>query len=147
MARRRPSRPRSDPRADNRMARVGELIRRIVAESLEELDDERLEMVSVTGVVVDRDLHRAVVWFTTLDGDDDEGILDAFDQHKNRLRRIVGQQARLRKTPDLQFRPDTALRAAERIESLIRDIADDDASSADTRIDDASPADTQNDGD
>ena len=119
MPKRRPN--RRDPRADNRMARVGELIRRILAESLEDLDDQRLEMVSITGVVVDRDLHRAVVWFTTLEGDDDGSVLDAFDEHRGRLRRAVGHEARLRKTPELDFRPDTALRAAERIESLIRD--------------------------
>ena len=122
---------RRDPRADNRMARVGELIRRILAESLEEIDDERLDLVSVTGVDVDRDLHRAVVWFTTLDGDDDVDVLEAFDDHRGRLRRAVGDQARLRKTPELQFRPDTALRAAERIESLIRDL-DTDGGSGDT---------------
>jgi ribosome-binding factor A len=104
------------------MARVGELIRRILAESLEDLDDRRLEMMSITGVDVDRDLHRAVVWFTTLEGDDDATVLEALDEHRGRLRRSVGQEAQLRKTPELQFRPDTALRAAERIESLFRDL-------------------------
>ncbi len=113
---------RRDPRSDKRMARVGELIRRILAESLEDLDDPRLELMSITGVDVDRDLHRAVVWFTTLEGDDDTTVLEALDEHRARLRRSVGQEARLRKTPELQFRPDTALRAAERIESLIRDL-------------------------
>lgn len=120
MARRRSD--RSDPRADNRMARVGELIRRILAEALEDLDDPRLELTSITGVDVDRDLYRAVVWFTTLDGDADTEVLEALDQHKGRLRREVSDQARLRKTPDLQFRPDAALRTAERIESLFREL-------------------------
>ncbi len=104
------------------MARVGELIRRILADSMEELDDPRLEMVSITGVDVDRDLHRAVVWFTSLDGDDDQEVLAGFDEHRGRLRRSIGDEARLRKTPELQFRPDTALRSAERIEGLFRDL-------------------------
>ena len=120
MARRR-SGPR-DPRADNRMARVGELIRRIVAESLDDLDDPRLELISITGVTVDRELDRAVVWFTTLDDEDDEIVLEALASHRGRLRRAVGDEARLRKIPDLRFRPDTALRAAERIENLMRDL-------------------------
>ena len=62
----------------HRSARVGELIRRVVAEGLEELDDERLDMVSITSVEVDRELSRAIVWFTTLDDDDDPEVEVAF---------------------------------------------------------------------
>ena len=110
-----------DQRAGHRTARVGELIRRIVAESMEQLDEDRLAMVSVTGVDVDRDLHRAVVWFTSL-GDTEAGdaeIVAAFEEHASGLRRTVGDQARLRRTPELVFRPDTVLRSAERIERLL----------------------------
>ena len=121
----------ADHRAMNRTARVGELIRRIVAEALDDLDDERLAMVSITGVDVDRDLHRAVVWFTALDGDDDPEIMDAFDEHRGRLRRAVGDQTRLRKTPDLQFRADVTLRSAERIEALLEDVTDDNGDDSD----------------
>ena len=118
---RRTRRSHPDHRADHRTARVGELIRRIVAESMEELDDDRLDMVSVTGVDVDRDLHRAVVWFTSL-GDteeDDLAIAKAFEEYAGHLRRTVGDQTRLRRTPELVFRPDTVLRSAERIERLL----------------------------
>ena len=97
------------------------MIRRVVAESMEELDDDRLAMVSVTGVDVDRDLHRAVVWFTSL-GDteeDDLAVSEAFEEHAGGLRRTVGGQTRLRRTPELVFRPDTVLRSAERIERLL----------------------------
>ena len=118
---RRTRRTYPDQGAGYRTARVGELIRRIVAEAMEELDDDRLAMVSVTEVNVDRDLHRAVVWFTSLaDTEDvDFGILEAFEEHSPRLRRAVGDQARLRKTPMLVFRPDTVVRSAERIERLL----------------------------
>ena len=123
---RRPRRLHPDQRPGHRTARVGELIRRIVAEAMEELDDDRLSLVSVTGVDVDRDLHRAVVWFTSLgDTDDgDVGIIEAFDEHARRLRRAVGDQTRLRRTPELVFRPDTVVRSAERIERLLDDGAD-----------------------
>ena len=129
---RRTRRSHPDPRAGHRTARVGELIRRIVAESMEELDDDRLAMVSVTGADVDRDLHRAVVWFTSL-GDTEEGDRDiaaAFEEHAGRLRRAVGDQARLRRTPELVFRPDTVLRSAERIERLLDQAAPGAADSA-----------------
>ena len=122
---RRTKRIQPDYRAGHRTARVGELIRRIVAESMEQLDDGRLAMVSVTAVDVDRELHRAVVWFTSL-GDTDDGdvdIAEAFEEHAAELRRTVGDQTRLRRTPELVFRPDTVLRSAERIERLLDGMA------------------------
>ncbi len=122
---RRTRRIQPDHRAGHRTARVGELIRRVVAESMEQLDDDRLAMVSVTAVDVDRDLHRAVVWFTSL-GDTDEGdvdIVEALEEHASGLRRAVGDQTRLRRTPELVFRPDTVLRSAERIERLLDGMA------------------------
>ncbi len=88
---------------------------------MEHLDDERLALVSVTGVDVDRDLHRAVVWFTSL-GDTEAGDADvaaAFEEHARRLRRTVGDQTRLRRTPELVFRPDAVLRSAQRIERIL----------------------------
>ena len=118
---RRTRRSHPDHRAGHRTARVAELVRRVVAESMEEIDDDRLAMVSVTGAEVDRDLHRAVVWFTSL-GDteeDDRAIADAFEEHAGQLRRAVGDQTRLRRTPELVFRPDTVLRSAERIEKIL----------------------------
>ena len=110
-----------DHRAGHRPARVAELIRRIVAEALEEIEDERLGLVSVTGVDVDRDLDRATVWFTTLDGDDAPEVAEAFEEHGPRLRRAVGDEARLRKIPALRFRPDASVRTGERIEMLLGD--------------------------
>ena len=42
-----------------RTARLNSLVKEIVAEELERIDDERLELVTVTSVVVDGDLARA----------------------------------------------------------------------------------------
>ena len=130
---RRPKRLHPDQGTGYRTARVGELIRRIVAEQMEELDDDRLCLVSVTGVEVDRDLHRAVVWFTSLANseDADTDIVEAFEEYGQRLRRAVGDRTRLRKTPMLVFRPDTVLRSAERIERLLDGKAEGVADTAD----------------
>lgn len=111
---------RGNPASANRTARVGELIKRIIAEELEQFDDDRLALVSLTSVDVDRELHKAVCWFTTLDGDADDEVGEAFEEYRGRLRKAVGSQARLRKTPELEFRADTTLRSAERIETLLR---------------------------
>ncbi len=113
-------RKKSNPRSETRSARVGELIRHIIAEELEKIDDDRLVLASVTAVTVDSDLYRAVVYFTTLDADSDPEIIEAYEEHSRRLRHAVAVQTKLRRSPELQFRPDETLRAAERIEDLLR---------------------------
>ena len=107
-----------------RTAKAGELIRRVVASELEYIDDERLDLVSLTGVDVDRDLHKAVIWFTTFDRDDDPEIDEAFEEYRGRLRHAVSQGTQLRRAPELEFRSDTTLRSAERIEEILRQEAD-----------------------
>jgi ribosome-binding factor A len=102
-----------------RTAKAGELIRRVIASELELIEDERLELVSLTGVEVDRDLHKAVVYFTTFDCDDDPKIGEAFEEYRGTLRHAVSQQTSLRRAPELEFRPDVTLRSAERIERLL----------------------------
>ncbi|MEM9521019.1 MAG: 30S ribosome-binding factor RbfA [Actinomycetota bacterium] len=106
-----------------RMAKAGELIRRVVASELELIDDERLDLVSLTGVDVDRDLHKAVVYFTTFDRDGDPEIDEAFEEYTGRLRHAVSQGTQLRRAPELEFRADGTLRAAERIEEILREEA------------------------
>ena len=107
-----------------RTAKAGELIRRVVASELEYIEDERLELVSLTGVDVDRDLHKAVIYFTTFDRDDDPEIDEAFDEYRGRLRHAVSQGTNLRRAPELEFHFDDTLRSAERIEELLRQAAD-----------------------
>lgn len=111
----------ANPTADTRVARLGEQIRRIVACELELIDDQRLDMVSITSVDVDRALYRAVVWFTTLDGDNEADASEAFEEFAGVLRGAVASQSRLRRTPLLEFRADSVVRSAERIEDILRE--------------------------
>ena len=118
---------RNQPRYP-RTARLNELLREIVAEELERIGDERLELVAVTVVVVDAGLRSAVVYFDTLAGADaDAEVLAAFGEHRKRLQAAIGRQARMKHTPELSFRPDDVERGAERIEGVLRslDLPDD----------------------
>lgn len=116
MARRRSGGARDFPRT----ARVNELLREILGEALERIDDERLELVSITGVVVNPELTDAVVHYSSLGGEeDDAAILEAFADLRIRLQAAVGRQARLRRTPELRFAPDSGVRAGERLEHLL----------------------------
>ena len=107
-----------------RTAKAGELIRRVIASELENIEDERLELVSLTGVDVDRDLHKAVIYFTTFDRDGDPEIDEAFEEYRGRLRHAVSQGTQLRRAPELEFRSDSTLRSAARIEEILRQEAE-----------------------
>lgn len=115
-----------------RTARLNQLVHEIVAEEIERLDDERLGFLTVVGVEVEADMRRAVVWYTHLD-DDDGGDADgadtddlaaALEEHRPRLQAAIGRQARIKRTPELTFRPDTVIRQAERVEQILRDLGD-----------------------
>jgi ribosome-binding factor A len=103
-----------------RTARLNELLREILADELERLDDDRLELLTITGVDIDGDLRHAMVFFDSLDGEEgDEEILEALEEVKWRLKHAVARQARIKRTPELTFAPDAAVRTGARIEQLL----------------------------
>ncbi|MEZ5218275.1 MAG: 30S ribosome-binding factor RbfA [Ilumatobacteraceae bacterium] len=120
---RRPRRPSSSSSTRvPRTARLGELLREVVAEELERRQDDRLDLVAITSVDVDAELNRAIVFFDSLRGEEaDEEVLEALGEHRVRLQTIINRQIRARKTPILEFRPDEVLRSAERIDQILRD--------------------------
>lgn len=104
-----------------RSARLNETLREIVADDLVRIDDERLELVTITSVDVDNELNRAIVFFDSLVGHDgDDEILEALEQHRRRIQASINRQIRAKKTPVLDFRPDEVIRAAERIDDILR---------------------------
>ncbi|MFZ4720818.1 MAG: 30S ribosome-binding factor RbfA [Ilumatobacteraceae bacterium] len=105
-----------------RTARLNESLREVIAEELIKIDDERLSMVAITAIDVDSEMNRAVVfWDSLLGPDGDEDITTALGEHRVRIQSAVGRQVRAKKTPILSFRPDDAIRAAERIERILHD--------------------------
>jgi ribosome-binding factor A len=121
-----------------RTARLNSLVQEIVAEELERIDDERLELVTVTSVVVDGDLARAVVYYDHSRGDDAEAIIqEAFAQLRPRLQSAVARQTKVKRTPELRFETDTVIRNALRIEDVLRGLRETEGSTA---VDPVSPA-------
>ena len=108
-----------------RTARLNTLVREIIADELERIDDERLELVTLTAVVVDGDLARAAVYYDHSRGEDaDEEIAQAFTDLRKRLQGAVGRQTQFKRTPELRFQPDGVLRDALRIEVVLRGLSD-----------------------
>ena len=103
-----------------RMARVNELCREILGDALERIDDDRLQLVTITHVGVEPDLRHAWVEFTCLGEGEDEAA-EALAEHRVRLQREIASQARLKRTPELRFRVDDVIARAARIEELLHD--------------------------
>ena len=95
-----------------RRERVGELLREILAVEIDRLDDDRLFGTVVTGV----DVEKAVVF---VDADDGDGTLTALEEHAGALRRAVSRNARLRRTPRLEFQVDGSVSGGNRIEEIL----------------------------
>ena len=109
-----------------RTARLNRLFQEILAEELELIDDDRLEMVTVMSVDVEGDLRRATVYYDSLAGaDGDELVLEALGEARGRLQRAIGAQARVKRTPELVFKPDDVARGAARLEEVLRSLHED----------------------
>lgn len=106
-----------------RTARVNELLREILGDALEQLDDERVERLAITAVETEPDLRHATVYFDTLEGGEaDTAASEFLAEQRPRLQRAIARQARLKRTPELSFRPDPAVRGGERIDEILRGI-------------------------
>lgn len=126
MSKQRPRSNRRQPKGGSshgypRTARLSEVLREVIAEELVKIDDERLDLVTVTAIDVDPEMNRAIVYFDSMFGEEgDEGVLEAMGEHRARLQATINRQMHARKTPILSFRPDEVIRSAARIEELLR---------------------------
>ena len=106
-----------------RPERVAEEFREVLAEEIPRLKDPRIGFVTVTRVEVPSDLRRATVFYTTM-GDErarrrtQAGLRSA----RAHLRAALGQQVRLRYTPELEFEEDVGLAQVERVTELLKQI-------------------------
>ena len=117
----------TSPRKYPRTARLNESLLEVLAEELERLSDPRLELVTITGVDVSRDLSRAKVFYSTLGaettdktGDVGEGARAGLEAAAPHLRNTVGRQLRIRQVPQLVFAPDPGILAGQRIDEILR---------------------------
>jgi ribosome-binding factor A len=111
-----------------RTARLNALLREIVADYVERIDDNRLGFLTVTGVEVDADLNVAEVFISVLDAPVDEAsdqeLLGVLGEYRKAVQGEIARSARLRKTPEVQFAFDPAVRTGARIEDILATLAD-----------------------
>jgi ribosome-binding factor A len=106
-----------------RTLRLNQLLREIIADELERLDDERLELLTVVSVEAEPDMRRAIVFYDNLEGEEGDAMtLEALADNRRHLQAAVARQARTKRTPELTFKPDPSIRSAARIDAILRDI-------------------------
>jgi ribosome-binding factor A len=104
-----------------RMARVQEEFREILAQEILMLKDPRMGFVTVTGVKVTPDLRKAHVYYSVF-GDEKAhaGTRAALRHATKHLRSVLGHSVRLKFTPELVFEEDHVIEHAARIDELLK---------------------------
>lgn len=108
-----------------RVRRVNESVKEVLAEAVQELKDPRVGFVTLTEVRTSADLRHAEVFYTSLPDDPEalaataEGLASA----QGLLRRELGGRLRMRNVPDLRFTHDPVPAQGRRIQTLLTDDA------------------------
>ena len=107
----------------SRMSRVNSLIHRVLADELEELDENDLEMCTITGVSISPDLRHGDV-FISVFGDikRQELALIALEKHRGKLKKKLGKEITLKYMPDIPFKVDPSIEEGQKIETLIKKV-------------------------
>jgi ribosome-binding factor A len=101
-----------------RSARVNQILREIISEELVRISDidERLGLLTVTGVETSPDVAQAVVFFDSLS---DEARL-ALEERRSQIQAAVNAQTRMKRTPKLSFMADPAVAHGSAVEEILR---------------------------
>jgi ribosome-binding factor A len=107
-----------------RMRRVNESVRAVVAEAVAELQDPRIGLVTITGVSVSPDLREGTVYVSVLGNERKRratlaGLASAHGLVQARLAR----ELRLKRTPHLSFEYDPSVEHGVRMTKLIDELA------------------------
>ena len=125
--------------ATQRLNKVAQAVKEEVARILQqELKDPRIGFVTITRVKVAADLSQATIYFTLLQGNEAGGRSGAASSGRSQgsasetetglksatgfIRRLLGERLRLRVTPEVIFRLDTAVEETFRINKLLDEL-------------------------
>ena len=109
-----------------RMRRVNEAVRGVVADGVRDLKDPRIGMVTVTGVQVTPDLHEATIFVSVLGNEKARrATLAGLASAHGVLQARINRELNLRRTPTLTFAYDDAVERGVRMTKLIDELAAD----------------------
>ena len=103
-----------------RMRRVNESLRKVLADGVERLGDPSVGFVTVTGVRATTDFSQAIVYVSVLGSEKRRTrSLRALERAHGVLQQRVARELRLRRTPQLIFQYDETLDRALRMSELL----------------------------
>ncbi len=86
---------------------------------MEEVRDEDLKFVTITGCDITNDLSYAKVYFTVLDKDKKEKVFEDINNAASFIRGKLSERIEIRHTPELKFIYDDSIEYGEKIEKII----------------------------
>ncbi len=110
----------------HRYDRVGPLVRSALQRTIQEdLRDPRLGFATITRVNLSQDLRHATILVSILgDADVRRASMAVLEGAAAYLRHRLASRLKLRNTPALSFHEDPGIRAADRIEGILRELHD-----------------------
>lgn len=108
-----------------RVDRLNEQLKRELSDLIRtRVRDPRVGLVTVTAVRTTTDLSVARVYVSTLDEDEAErdASLEGLEAASPYLRKLLGEDMKIRRVPELRFHLDETLDKALRIERLLEEV-------------------------
>ena len=87
-----------------------------------EIKDDNIKFVSVTGCEITNDLSFAKVYVTVFDKEKKDTTMKALEGAKGFIRGELSKRVEIRHTPELRFIFDDSIEYGEKIEKLIEDL-------------------------
>jgi ribosome-binding factor A len=107
-----------------RMRRVNESLRKVLADGVEHLGDPSIGFVTITGVRATTDFSQATVYVSVLGSEKRrERSLRALERAHGVLQGGIARELRLRRTPQLIFQYDETVDRALRMNELLDKVA------------------------
>jgi ribosome-binding factor A len=107
-----------------RMRRVNESLRKVLADGVERLGDPSIGFVTITGVRATTDFSQATVYVSVLgSAKRRERSLQALERAHGVLQKGIARELRLRRTPQLIFQYDETVDRALRMNELLDQVA------------------------
>ncbi|HWB21259.1 MAG TPA: 30S ribosome-binding factor RbfA [Gaiellaceae bacterium] len=109
-----------------RMRRVNESVRAVVADAVADLKDPRIGLVTITGVRVTPDLREAIVYVSVFGNEKKKSsTLAGLASAHGVLQSRVARQLQMKRTPQLTFEYDPTVERGVRMTALIDELAPD----------------------